>query len=125
MYILKKPKRFEVHLYVDHLRFKDESWKKDVGEELFILGKQMMEGLNVIPSRILDHGGDVGEIIIDYPEDDESPASQEKSHKEDISVQVDKGDAGSHLKQELADVLLRIAGHRGHELNSIFAEKLR
>lgn len=109
MSALKKPKRFEVHLYVSHFRFKDDSWKYDVGEELYTLGKQLMKGMDVIPARILDHGGSVGEIIIEYPEDEDESAASEKPNKSDAPRHVDGRDGLRNLKQDLADILIRIA----------------
>lgn len=125
-YIDKKPKRFELHLYVSNQRFNNETWKKDVGEELSILGKQLIDGMDVIPSRILDHGGDVGEIIIDYDDDeDETPQGiMGKPHKADISICLDNAAFDFDWKIGLAETLILIASNikATHEVEELIRD---
>ena len=108
-YKMRKPKRFEVHLYVGNNRFKDATWKRDVGEELCILGEQLMDGLDVIPHFIKDVGGDIGEVNIDYEDEGEPQGILEKPHCTNIRVCFDNASFDSCWKTEFANMLIEIA----------------
>ena len=109
-YEFKKPKRFEIHLYVSHDRFKNKSWKYDVGEDLCILGQQLMDGLDVIPGFIQDVGGRIGEVNIDYDNAEEEPQGiLGKPHKADISVCLDNAAFDGGWELQLAETLILIA----------------
>ena len=109
-YVNKKPKRFEVHLYVSRDRFNNENWKYDVGEELYILGKMMMEGLAVIPARIKDVGGNIGEVNIDYEEEDPPPQGVlGKPHKVDLNLCFDNAAFDDNWRHEFANILMDLA----------------
>jgi hypothetical protein len=109
--VLKKPKKLSVHLYLHHERFSDENWRREVGEELYILGKQRLEEDPEPLALYIKDGprGIIGEIEIDYDDDDEPPITPEILPKSDASDSVDKPDNPSNWRQELADVLIRVA----------------
>lgn len=69
---VRKPVKFTVHLHLNTERFSAENWEREVGEELYIVGKTLMREGSPIAVSIRDGvRGTIGEIDITYAEENQ------------------------------------------------------